>query len=1055
MIKRTNNTNSYSNTTSLTPTGSHNPIQLNPKNLTHHRTMGYVSSNPSNNKSYRELRGPNSPMERNVHKTDSFVYTNPSTNHKTYTTTSNIKPPLPINSASVIKQSIPNTTNVTSSNQFSNDRMSIDLSQRRSLQRIEQKTFEYDNQKHTSIDRNENPNVNLYQNNLNNAKSIGNLTCKKDSNKALIKKTDKGSTTMYKSSIVSAMSLNHKQKSQQELSENVNMLKTHEDLQRYAHDSPMNLKDSIHMATPNINNHVIKNLIASKSIPNESIDESDRRFSEDITQSNFNQTETDMGFEKLMTKKEEEICRLKVELEQIKERANLNMKIVLSKNEEINKLNDLLHDKNQRIRHLDTKVVQMGAMEEIKHSSKTDKNMVDEYKKNLEIVEVRCSELEKQNRELSGRSNNLQDIVDSNKIKFFGLDNDLKSYQTKYKNECAAFEKLKAAFDETMAQIDTQQKQSVQDKEKSSNIQQNFSQMNSSLSKLQQEHSLLIKDFNMLRDESDKKKYELESTQKEFEENKANYTKLVEDYTTVKSNYEVTVHDFEKLKKKNTYLDTGNTKNKDEISKLAGEKATLVDSLASLRHELELSRKTLLQKKDEMKKLKNDLDSEVKAKNWECTKKEVCMGEVKNLGEAKKSLTEENLQLKESLKKEKESGKKLKISFESGQKCLSVEQNTVQKLEKELTTLKSQFNKTKKEYDDLTNNYADEKNNRSRLSKEHTQLTKNFSQELENNQNLMSNFDMKSKEYSELLTEYNLIKQNAENLCQEYDNMLEKYAQLKNDWEVTDKNNTDLKQATLEIEDRLRERDNDCETKSKTVNKLQFEINSAIETNDKLVYDYDQLTNHMNDVKNEKNLLSAELSKIKMNLEQKEALITNLERTIIASNDETQNLQKVVKENRGNIEKLKNENIQYNTRCSELHAHCENIQDNLNCSEKEVEKLKSLVYETDEELTNEKKSIAECKAQFIDFKNTINKDKEIIENRSHLIKDLEVQNNEVLTKINLLTEINDKLKNEKVDLQSQLTNMTYEIKISNMSTGKIFFQFFLKKFLNYFIQLFK
>jgi len=171
-----------------------------------------------------------------------------------------------------------------------------------------------------------------------------------------------------------------------------------------------------------------------------------------------------------------------------------------------------------------------------------------------------------------------------------------------------------------------------------------------------------------------------------------------------------------------------------------------------------------------------------------------------------------------------------------------------------------------------------------------------------------------------------------------------------------------------------------------------------------------------------------------MNLEQKEALITNLERTIMAQNDEVSNMKKMIKENRSTIEKFKSENMQMNTKYSELHAHCEGLQDTLTSSEKDVEKLRSQLYELDEELTYEKKTNAEQKAQIIDYKNTISKDKDLIDNGRNIIKDLEAQNNEMTNKVNSLTESNEKLKNDKVDLQGQITNMSYEIKICNMST---------------------
>jgi len=247
---------------------------------------------------------------------------------------------------------------VHTSNQYSCDGSSIDLTQRKSLQRHNEPASSNDFEvsdliKNHSIGRNLN---NIYQK-KDSQKSIGgigrtqleNMGYKKDSTKALIKKMDLSNTQMYQSSIVSNPHTKHGS-----INEIHSATKTRDGFRKQTMDSPMTLKSSVHIPAPNINSHVIKSIASTKALQNELFYQgamtSKRDVSEDNTESNFNQTETDFTIDRQMLKKDDEIGRLRTELDQIKERANLNMKIVLSKNEEINKLNELIHDKNQKIR---------------------------------------------------------------------------------------------------------------------------------------------------------------------------------------------------------------------------------------------------------------------------------------------------------------------------------------------------------------------------------------------------------------------------------------------------------------------------------------------------------------------------------------------------------------------------------------------------------------------------------------------------------------------------------------------------------------------------------
>jgi chromosome segregation ATPase len=325
-------------------------------------------------------------------------------------------------------------------------------------------------------------------------------------------------------------------------------------------------------------------------------------------------------------------------------------------------LHDLLKAKNETISSLTCNL----------ELSTNKKDALDslKLKEQCDFLTQKIKTLENSNDNLTKKLGSSTTASEQAHTELVSCNTDLQSYMVKYKNECQAFEKLKAAFDQTMTQIETQNKQAASEREKSSTIQTSYSQLNINLMQLQEEHNFLIKDFDNIKTEHETLKKENENAKKNLRNEKANAKNLENSMSIIKSELGSTEKENEQLKADLEMIMNEKKDLGDKVLDFELRHSQLNDDHGKLAADLTSRKELLSTKKAEKKRLEEELESQKTAKATETTNLKAANVEIKSLKDKLLTTKSELAKLQSDLTNESSLLKKSKTSYEAEHKAL-------------------------------------------------------------------------------------------------------------------------------------------------------------------------------------------------------------------------------------------------------------------------------------------------------------------------------------------------------------------------------------------------
>jgi chromosome segregation ATPase len=255
-------------------------------------------------------------------------------------------------------------------------------------------------------------------------------------------------------------------------------------------------------------------------------------------------------------------------------------------------------------------------------------------------------------------------------------------------------------------------------------------------------------------------------------------------------------------------------------------------------------------------------------------------------------------------------------------------------------------------------------------------------------------------------------------LLNDYDTLKETYEHLQTEKGLLENFNANLGQEFAGAQQQVADVYAVVEDRDRLIADLGLELSTAVEGAETFQSDYDVLTENFNEVKAERTNFNTEISKLKIELANKEKTITNQENSITMGNSEIKNSKAVVQELQAWKQESINETLYLQSELKEVAQKFENLKNQFAIGESDNSNLKAALKNYKAAMDAEKKTSADLNERISQLNNTLNHSELKSDNDKKYIDELLLQITDLGQTKGSLSAAIDILKLEKQDSQN-------------------------------------